>query len=218
MTALGTARAELWTTLGCASGARISSGGFVPASVMTSTESLEGDESATITIPGSAAAASIVRERQVIRLWRSDTDYEEWIVGPVSRTRNQGAHVDVSCRPPLYLLGEIGLVPDIVASSDGLPRLDGGVASLTPTQIITNYITTNAPITAIVPWLSVGTIEFTDPIPFFEWSRLTPLQFLRSLADVVLNSLPVGQSCELAPLRRISNTNYAIDLLAQIGG
>jgi hypothetical protein len=218
MTALGTARCELFTTLGCASGTRIAAGGFVPVSVASSTESLEGDESATLTIPGTAEAASIVRERQTIRLWRSDSDYEEWIVGPVSRTRNQGAHVDVTCRPPLYLLGEVGLVPDIVASSDGLPRLDGGVSGLTPTQIITNYITTNPPIMAILPWLSVGTIEFTDPIPVFEWSRLTPLQFLRSLADTILNTLDVGQSCELAPLRRVSNTSYAIDLLAQIGG
>src|SRR5690348_3826826 len=100
-------RPELWDGLACNGGARLTRGGFVwPWLSGTTTVSESGDESLPLAIPLSAEAAAVVAEGHVLQLWRSDTDFEEWIVRKVAKKRDQGGVVTATCGPVSYLLAE----------------------------------------------------------------------------------------------------------------
>lgn len=222
MTALGTARVELWTDLECNSGTPMETGRFIPANVALPTYSLEGDTSLTVEMPGTCEAASLIREAHVIRLWESDTEYEEWIVGPTARRvgldaqGSLGATVEVICYPPLYLLGTKGLVREWdIEPPDGVPIFAGG-AILSPEDFIQSKILDDPETATLLPWLALGTMTYTDPI-HYEWDTVTRLQFLRGLVDAIQATLSPGTACELAPLRRNGTTQYLIDIVAEIG-
>ena len=222
MTALGTVRAEGWTDLECNGGVPFDTGRFIPAHVITATLSLESDTSMTLEMPGTCEAASIVREAQVIRLWESDSDYEEWIIGPTARRLGQasqgsmGATVELTCYPPLYLLGTKGLVTEWdLTPLDGVPIFAAG-ATLSPADFIQSKILDDPATTALLPWLDLGTMTYTDPIAY-RWANVTRLQFLRGLVDAIQATLSPGTACELAPLRRSGTSQYLIDIVAEVG-
>lgn len=177
MTTRAIPRIELWNDLGCISGAhRFATGGVVRQwSAAQSTVSETGQESFSYTIPLVAEAAGVVREGQVSRAWRSDTDYDEWLVRKVAKTRDQGGRVDVECGPVSYRLAESGPVPDIVTPTRESPLLAGGFSGLTFGQFVTNYLVTNAPVIAVLPFLGLGTIAAAAASVTFdlEWDTLS---------------------------------------------
>lgn len=154
-------RLELWSELSCVSGAhRFAVGGFISAwSAGETTLSEDGQEQFTYTIPLSAEASGIVREGQVTRIWRSDADFDEWLVRKVDKKRDAGGHVDVVCGPVSYRLAEHGLVPEWQTTDPrGLPQLDVGVSGMTLHDLFQTYLVDNPKVSAVLPWLRVGSI------------------------------------------------------------
>lgn len=192
----------------CDSGARIAASGFIKPSSLVTTQSIANAESLTFQIPRTSQAALVIAENQVARIWRSDTDYEEWTVATIVSRRDKGGSVNVTCKPLLYRLGLCGPVIEWQTDpANGLPQLDVGVSQLTATEIINTYIL-DGPIATLLPWLTLGTIEPTVAIDL-TWNNATPLQVLRAIIDAIQAT---GELCELS-LRRVSTTSYAIDIL-----
>ena len=81
--------------------------------VFEDTKSYAGQESSHFTIPASASGTSNLSEGRVAVIWFSDTDYDEWIIGPITKTRGPGAFYDVTCRPITYKLTDCGFVKTI---------------------------------------------------------------------------------------------------------
>lgn len=214
---LGTPRVEVWDKLASDGGTRLC---FVkePLSLVT-VESLEGAESLAMQIAGTAPTAAFVAENRVVRLWRSDSDYEEWpITGAITAKRDKGNRIDVLGQPTLYRLGTCGLVSEYdPASSNGLIQLDVGVSQLTIEEILQKYVIDHPVISAQLPWLTMGTMDFDDILIDLQWNAATPLQVARAGVAEIQKQLLPGQLAELAPLRRISNTSYAIDVVAGVG-
>ncbi len=207
------ARCELWTDIVANGGTRLTTGGFVQAETLIGTESIDGTESLQLVIPGASDAASAVREGYVIRVWRSDTDFDEWAVGPLTKTRATGGRVEVTGQPLIYRLGSCGLVTEWQTDPvNGQPQLDVGVSGRTPTEIIQSYIVDHPVLSLQLPWLKVGQIDPTMALDL-DWSSQTPLQLLRLIVDAVQAT---GELCELR-LRRDGTAGYAIDLVTTIG-
>lgn len=155
-------RLELWSGLACNGGARLATAGFVwPWMSGTTTESEDSEESFTYDIPLTAEAALIVAENHVTRLWRSDTDYDEWIVRKVVKSRGEGGKVSVTCGPVSYLLAEHGFVAEWQTTDPlGDPLIEFN-ASGTITDLWQTYLIDNPKVNTLLPPLTLGTITPT---------------------------------------------------------
>jgi hypothetical protein len=209
MATLTVPRLELWSDLGCIAGAdRLDVAGFISEwSAAESTDSDDGEESTTYSIPLTAEAANVVREGHVTRLWRSDTDYEEWLVRKVSKRRDTGGRVDVVCGPVSYRLAEHGFVPEWqITDPAGDPLLDVGVAGLTLTELFQTYLIDNPKVRARLPFLGLGPIAPTVEINL-EWSHAS--------AQAVINAA-VAKAQQVANVpylfRLVRNANVSYDI------
>ncbi|HEV8448587.1 MAG TPA: hypothetical protein VGQ44_17275 [Gemmatimonadaceae bacterium] len=157
------ARLELWNTIAANGGSRLSTGGFLPyRTAWSTTRSLINPESMTFSIPGNSEAASLVRKGLVARRWKSDSDVDWWPIDQVVTNRASGTDVDVTCSPLSFLLGQHGIIADPLASPlNGIPSTSFGFVGLTFTEMLTTYVTTNASVTSVLPWVTLGTIEPT---------------------------------------------------------
>jgi hypothetical protein len=157
------ARLELWNKIAAAGGSRLSTGGFLPyRTAWSTTRSLINPDSMTFSIPGNSEAASLVRKGLVARRWKSDSDVDWWPIDQVVTNRSAGTDVDVTCSPLSFLLGQHGIIADPLASPlNGIPSTSFGFVGLTFTEMLTTYVTTNASVTSVLPWVTLGTIEPT---------------------------------------------------------
>lgn len=205
-------RLELWDGLECAGGSRLPIGGFPEPSALQTVDSTDNTPSCTFTLPLSDEAAALVDEFQVARLWRADDDFDEWPIAKVVKSRGLSGSVDVTCRPLLYRLGEVGWVSDPnLVPFDGMPSFDGGL-TLTLGEIIQSLIIDDAEFQAALGFpLELGTIEPAVEITL-DYSRATHLQLIRTGIQKVQTA--TRRIYELPPLRRIGTTAYAVDILA----
>jgi hypothetical protein len=208
-------RLELWNGLICASGQRLDTGGFAFPDILTITNAEDGGSpNLKFRLPAVAKnrdAIDAIAEGQIVRVWRSDSDFEEWPINGLNRVKGRGGYVEALCRPLLYRLATCGIVTEYqTAPLDGLPQVDVGVASNTLSEIIQTYIIDHPEISAALGFpLELGTIDPDQEIAL-DWSWAPPLQVIRSGIQKVQSP---KQLYELKPLRRVSTTHYAIDIL-----
>lgn len=206
-------RFEGWTNLECNGGTRWPVGGFLTVSEAVSIDSLDPKTPLRIAIPGNSESVAYLRQRQIIRVWHSDSDFEEHPIAQWITNHGRGGRVEITCEPLLFRLGDSGLVDEWQTDPiDGKPQLDVGVVGQTLEEIIQTYAIDHPRVSALLPWLTIGTIEPTTLIDL-SWSSASLLAVIRGGIDA-LEAL--GVLCELQ-LRRVSNTSYAIDVLNQIG-
>lgn len=158
-------RLELWDGLACNSGARLGTGGFVKNWITAETTNAEqGEESFPFMLPLTAEAAQVVKEMHVVRIWRSDTDWDEWIVRKVAKKRDLGGRVTVTCGPLSYLLAEHGFVAEWQVTDPAGDPLIEFQASGTPTDLLQTYLIDNPKVAARLPFLALGTIAPTAEV------------------------------------------------------
>lgn len=202
-------RLEIWSNLECAGGVRLH---FVKdAANLVGTFAVADQESLTFTLPLLSRARAFVREGRVARVWRTDTDFDEWPIGPVVTRRDLGGRTQVTCYPVLYRLGTGSPVPS-PDNTQRIPALDVGVIGLSAEEIIQAFLIDNPIVAAETPWLTIGTIEPTVLIDA-EWSSANKLKVLRAICEAIEGT---GEPAELQ-LRRDGTTSYAIDILHEIG-
>lgn len=172
----GPARLEIWDKLKADSGVRLAfvDGGDNAPYAMASTKSLVGQESLTFSIPSDCTAAAFVKEARIARVWRSDSDFDEWIINTITRRRDKGGKLDIGCVPVSYQLSTCGIVPEWqVTPADKLPILDVGVVQLSLTDLFTTYLVNNPTVNAVLPWLRVGAIDSSALIDL-SWTAASP--------------------------------------------
>lgn len=178
---------------------------------LDSVESYEGQEALTFSVPVDAAGASLIREARVATVWRSDSDFDEFHIGKIVRTRAAGGTIEVTAKPPIYRLAECGLVPEWqTTNTTGKPLLDVGVASLTAHDILTTYLINNTKINSQIGWLSVGTIDSSTLISV-NWSFASPLAVFLAVRDALQQADSVPYDARLV---RNGTTSYDLTITA----
>ena len=181
----GIARLEIWDKVAADGGVRLAfvDGGNNAPYAMSSTKSLVGQESLTFSIPTDADAAAYVKEARIARVWRSDSDFDEWPIAQITRRRDKGGKMDVTCVPLSYRLSDCGIVPEWqVTPTDKLPILDVGVVQLSLTSIFTTYLVNNPTVNAVLPWLAVGTIGSSALIDL-SWTAASPRAVIQAAME-----------------------------------
>lgn len=208
-------RLELWGDLECNSGKRLSTGGFIDSWFNGDiTTSEEGEESFTYDIPIPSEAASVVSEGQVTRAWWSGSRYEEWLVRKVTKRRDTAGIMEVKCGPVSYRLAEHGFVQEWqVTPQNGKPILDVGLSKVTLHDVFQTYLVDNPFVTAVIPYLQIGSIpsEIASVTFDLSWSFAT--------AQAVINDAVTAAQTALGKpyiwrFIRNSNTSYDITLYA----
>ena len=209
----GVARLEIWSDVACNSGTRLAfaDGGDNAPYAMSSTKSLVGQESLAFSIPVDCDAAAFVKEARVARVWRSDTDFDEWIINTVTLRRDGGGKMDVTCVPVSYRLSTCGLVPEWqVTPSDKLPILDVGVVQLSLSTLFTTYLVNNPTVNAVLPYLAVGTIGSSALIDL-SWTSASP----RAVIEAAVSAAEIADGVPYDfTLVRNGTTSYDITITA----
>jgi phage minor structural protein len=196
-------RAELWSDLAAASGARLAA--IPDVASLDETRRTSGDDELKLTLPVESVAYAQVKERRALRVVYVDDTFDEWRILGINESRSSdNAKVGVvSASSPLVDLSRT-LVSRTEA--DGLVHFDFDGLQLTPTEQINSLILPALTADGITHF-ALGTIDPTWPVDqVYQWS--TPLAALRQLADTT--------GCELR-VRRNGTTNYLIDILTAIG-
>lgn len=208
-------RLELYTDLASRGGTRLSTGGFVRnVTTMRSLRSVDPSttEAITWTMPRSAESAGVIAEGQCARLWKSDTDWDEGIVGAYTITRGVGGAVSVTAPAPWTSLAYLGLVtPPGVNPLDGLPIYEFQVSG-TPQSLIESHITNRDPADALaarLTWLGSGTYDVTTEISL-SVSFWTVLQFINGVIDALANARVLAERT----FTRNGSTNYLVGIRA----
>jgi len=206
-------RLEIWDTLRCNSGTRLAFVGGednAPYQIDT-TQSYEGEEGITFAIPSNCGAAAFVKEARIATVWRSDSDFDEFFIGKIVRTRGAGGTMVVTAKPPVYRLADVGLVPEWQTTDrTGIPILDVGVAQLSATDILTTYLVNNTKINGQIPWLAVGTIDSATLLDV-SWSFASPLAVILAVRDAMQEKDAVPYDMRIT---RNGTTNYQINITA----
>ena len=205
-------RLELWSGLACNGGARLSTAGFIKNWIDAETTNAEqGEESFPFVLPLTSEAAAIVRETHVVRIWRSDSDWDEWIVRKVAKKRDLGGRVTVTCGPVSYLLAEaMEFVAEWqVTDPGGDPLIEFG-ASGTPTDLLQTYLIDNPKVSARLGFLGLGTIAPTAEVSVTV-SNDSPQSFINK---VIAQSQIVEGAPFLFSLERNGSTSYDITVSA----
>ncbi len=207
-------RLELWTNLASKSGARLSTGGFVrDVSTMNSVRSIDPAtiETLSFSVPKTSEAAGVISEGQVARLWRSDSDFDEYDIGQYTITRGEGAVLAVTARAPYMRLAECGLVSQPgVTPLDGLPVFEFGAIG-TPQELVEQYLTDRDPADDLsdqLTWLGSGNYDPTT-IVTLDVSYWSVLQFINAIIDQLANAKVLAERW----FRRNGSTNYLVDIL-----
>jgi hypothetical protein len=178
--------------------------------VFDDTKSYTGQESLHFTVPSNASGASYIAEGRIALVWFSDTDYDEWIIGPVTKTRGPGAVYDVVCRPITYKLTECGFVKTDIQSQNARPVFDDGIFQSSLTDLFQNKLIDNPNVSTLLPWLGLGTITPTATIDL-DWSNATPQALILSAVDAVQAVAGVPYDYRLV---RNGTTSYDITVTA----
>ena len=194
-------RAEIWTDLQAAGGARLAA---VPDLIAAEEQlKLSGDDDLVLSLPQGSSAWTHVKERRALRIVYTDDTFDEWrILGILEERQSPNAKLgQIKAGPPLVDLAR-GLV--LRTEADGLVHFDFEGLQLTPTEHINSFV-----LPALtgdgINHFSLGTIDPTWPVDVvYAWD--SPLAVLRRLAEVT--------GCELR-IRRNGTTDYKIDLLTQ---
>ena len=200
-TATRLTRFELWSTLQCAGGRRLGIWPAVIAASMVLTPGLDSQLTAQVGLD--AEASTQLARWNVVRVWESDTAWDEWVVTDVTRDDRTGV-LTLSAGQPTILLGRGGPVEERTA--DGRVRYELDRVGLAPATLLDTLVI--APLAAQgMPWVQRGTVT---PVAVQDlslaWS--TPLQVLSLLAEAC--------ACEL-DVRRVGVGGYAIDLVERVG-
>ncbi len=174
------------------------------------TRAFQGQESLHFAIAASAANASLIQEGRIAQVWWSDTVYDEWIIGPITKTRGKGSVYDVQCRPISYRLTDCGFVKTDIVPSDNKPVLDDGVAQTSVTALLTDKIINNPNVNTLLPWLALGTITPTALIDL-DWSNATPQAIILAAVDAVQSAASISYDYRLV---RNGSTSYDITITA----
>ena len=178
--------------------------------VFEDTKSYAGQESSHFTIPASASGTSNLSEGRVAVIWFSDTDYDEWIIGPITKTRGAGAVYDVVCRPITYKLTDCGFVKTDVTTQNGKPILDDGVIQTSLMDLFQDKLIDNPNVNTLVPWLDIGTIAPSALIDL-DWANATPQALILAAVDAVQAVAGVPYDYRLV---RNGTTSYDITVTA----
>ncbi len=196
-------RAEIWSDLVAAAGARLAA--IPDAIALDETRKVSGDDDLKLTLPVGSVSYTNLKERRVLRVVYSDDTFDEWRILGINESRSHdNAKVGIiTASSPL-----VDLARTIIGrtEADGLVHFDFEGLQLTPTEHINNLILPALTGDGIAHF-ALGTIDPTWPVDqVYQWS--TPLAALRQLADTTGTELRV---------RRNGTTNYLIDLLTSIG-
>lgn len=195
-------RLEVWSNLACAGGARLVV--VRDATSIIASVKLVGISQLTVVLPLTSAAMASIAEGKVFRVDESDTSFDEWRISDVEQDTTTGL-ATITAMPIEQELGTRGEVVKLVDGL-GITYHNIDVVGLTPTQIITNYLTP-ALTAAGISWASIGTITPTWPVDVtIAWD--TPLAVLTRLATLTTMEFQ---------LRRNGTTGYLIDLIAAVG-
>jgi hypothetical protein len=213
MPAASLSRLELWNKKACDGGQRLDVGGFVrEASSITTVRSIDPStiEQVTFAVPRSCEAAGVLREGQVARIRRGDSDVDEYVIGQYSIQRGAGALMTVTARAPYLRLAECGLVTQPgVDPLDGLPILTFTVSG-TVEELITTYITDRDPaddLSDAIGALAAGTFEPTAEITL-NVDYWTPLQFINACVDALADAAILAER----RFTRNGSTNYLVGI------
>lgn len=210
--ARGVPSLELFTNIAALGGVGIPVGMSVDADTWSVTESEESPESMTFSTPRLSDSGLSVREGQVARVRRSDSDYDEWPVAGITIRRGEDAMTTVTCRPLLYRLAECGLVTDWLRNpADGLPALDWGVTQLTTREILQTYVIDNPDLNAVIPWLALGTIDPEDVLIDLDVSWVSVLELVKACVA----ALEAKNEFCVIRLSRDGDTGYLLDILRE---
>lgn len=194
-------RLELWTSLQCAAGRRLAIWPSVLAAAMTLTLGL--DSSCTVQVPLDAEATTLLARWQVVRVWETDTRWDEWVVTDVVRDDRSNV-ATLTMAWPTVLLGRSGFVQE--RTPDGRVRLELDRVGLPPVTLLDTLVL--APLASQgLTWVQRGVVTPTA-VQDLSLAWATPLQALTRLVEVC--------GAELQ-LRRVGVRGYAVDLLERIG-
>lgn len=200
---------DVYTAYACKSGTRL--GGFQSVQVAETSEDLSGEDFLTVSCPQDDAAVTHLVQRRVLRVIMDDASFTEWRIQEIDNQLSESGNVvTVKAVSPLLDLLDAGLISE--TSATGVVSFDIGLAQVSVTEVIDNYIITGLP--TEYDCFARGTI---DPTQLFDvsWSRSTRLGLLRQLGDAARDSATL-QPAEIR-IRRNGTTNYLIDVLTQIG-
>lgn len=213
--ALGVPSLELYTNLPVLGGVGLPIGMSVDADSWTVNESEESAESMVFTTPRQSDAGLHVAEGQIARVCRSDSDYDEWIVGGLKLRRGEDAMATVTCQPLLYRLSVCGLVTDWERDpADGMPPLDWGVQQLTTREILQSKIFDNPDLASLRDWLRLGTIDPEDVLIDVEVSSLSVREVINACLAALAAKVVDGTTYVLRLTRAVDNV-YELNIVEQ---
>lgn len=192
-------RAEIWTTLACATGSRVA---VLPTLACVTTEAIEGKTATqrlTVTVPRDATAAiAELTPRRVIRLLFSDGAFEEYRIQDVVDSA-QATGVQVKANGVLFDLS----LGDKLLTQTTSPQVS---TSYTKVDTATNLVT--HALTFAPSYFSAGTVTPTATASV-AFDSDTPLSALTKIADAM--AAATGTTYELSA-RRNGTTGYYLDL------
>jgi hypothetical protein len=194
-------RLELWSGLQCAGGQRLSIWTQVLAASVVLTLGLDSQLTAQVALD---EAASIALDRwQVVRVWESDTLWDEWVITDVVRDDTSSV-LTFNAGPVTLLFGRSGLVEE--RTPDGRVRYELDRVGLQPVTLLDTVVLAALAQQGLT-WVVRGDVVPTQ-VRDLSLAWTTPLQALTTLAEVC------GAEVQC---RRIGTSGYAIDLLERIG-
>jgi hypothetical protein len=204
--------ADVWSDLQAAGGTALGLIPDVQSVVRTRSVPNAGDNEIAIALPRGSAAWSLLRENRVIRLTFSDGTVEEYRVQSLEEQAGEdGLTSSLVAVWPDVDLANLG--PIYREEADGSRVFTFEALGLTVAQHLSQFI---LPALAAVgaTWFIAGTIDPTQPVDMI-YDKATPLQACLQLA-AALTSSTTGQPVEFQ-LRRISDSQWGLDFLNQIG-
>lgn len=208
-------RLELFTELAGLGGTRLTTGGFVrDVSAMTSLRSIDPSttEALSFTIPRSSESANVLAENQVARLWKSDSDFDEYRIAQYTITRGTGGSIAVTAPAPWLALAYAGAITQPgLDPLDGVPIYEFQVSG-TPQELIEQLITNRSPaddLAARLAWLGSGTYDVTTTIAL-DVSYWSALQTINAIIDALADAHVLAER----KFRRNGTSGYLVDILA----
>lgn len=195
-------RAEVWSDLQCAGGARLAA--IPDLLALADDRKLSGEDELTLTLPVSSPATSTLLERRVVRVVTADDAFDEWRITDIDEQENaRGRTVLVKAAAPTIDLARVVLGR---VEANGIAYHDFEIIGMTPTDYLTTIV---LPALAAegYSYYALGTIEAMLPVDLVhDWDTVQAV--VKRLADVTVTEFH---------LRRNGTTQYLIDLLALTG-
>ncbi|HMV74184.1 MAG TPA: hypothetical protein PKB00_06425 [Microthrixaceae bacterium] len=204
--------AEVWSDLQAAGGTAL---GLIPdpgSVIRTRSVPNAGDNEIAVTLRRESSAWAYLRETRVVRLVFSNGTVEEYRIQSFDEEAGEDGLTSsfVAAWPDVDLAN---LAPVSRTEADGSTVFTFEAVGLTVAQHLSQFI---LPSLAAVgaTWFVAGTIDPTQPVDMV-YDKVTPLAALLQLCAAITSST-TGQPVEFS-LRRASDSQWAIDVLNQIG-